>query len=246
MAKLTGREFQDRYGEWALVAGAAEGIGEGFSEALAKKGMNLVMVDINSSVLHALAERIMKTYHIMTIEMTMDLSGKDAWMTCMEALQDMDCRLLIYIPAYSRVKTFLSNSSDELDKYIDLNTRTPIHLVHSFISAMKEQKTAGIVLMSSLAGLIGTPYIAPYSATKAFNILLAESLRSEIRSKRFDLSVCCAGQSSTPAYWSSKPSSSVKWPPVMDPVQVADYTLKKLGKKTIIIPGGETGSLISF
>lgn len=231
------REFKECYGTWALVAGAAEGIGEAFTESLAGRGMNLVMVDLNTAVLNSLAERIKKTYNVMTREVTLDLSDQDAWQICMNEIRELDCRLLIYIPAYSRVQAFLSNSPDELDKYIDLNTRTPIHLAHSFLNHIEDNGSAGILLMSSLAGLIGPPFLAPYSATKAFNILLAESLRSEMKGSRFKISVCCAGQTSTPAYWTSNPAKIKQWPPVMSPAKVAGYALKNLGKRTVLIPG---------
>jgi short-subunit dehydrogenase len=226
----------DRYGEWALVAGAAEGIGEAFTMALAKKGMNLVMVDFNAEAMHILAARMKKSYPVKIIEIEQDLSEKEAWLNCMNAIRDMDCRLMIYTPAYSKIKGFLSNSPDELDKYIDLNARTPIHLVHAFISSVNDKKPAGIILMSSLAGLIGPPYSAPYAATKAFNIILGESLYSEFRQIGIDITVCCAGQTSTPTYLSSNPSAG-NWPGVMNPADVAEYALKNLGNKAICIPG---------
>ena len=237
MTVLTDDEFLNRYGKWALVAGAAEGIGEAFTEALAKKKLNLVMVDHKTVTMHTLAERIKKTYLVGIREISQDLSDKDAWMNCLKSIEDLDCRLLIYTPAYSKVKGFLSNSSDELDKYIDLNSRTPIHLVQSFIKSVKDKKPAGIILMSSLAGLIGPPYSAPYAATKVFNVLLAESLFSEFRGKGIDITVCCAGQTSTPTFWSSNPTLTGDWPGVMNPSEIAEYALKNLGRKPICIPG---------
>ena len=237
MNRKHSQEFKKRYGTWALVAGAAEGIGEAFTEALAKKGINLVMVDFNGKVLHILAERIQKDYNIKIKEIILDLSEKDAWETCMIQIRDLDCRLLVYIPAYSRVKKFLSNSHEELDKYVDLNARTPLHMVHSFITSLGNDKSGGILLMSSLAGLIGPPFLAPYAATKAFNVLLAESLYSELKCRKIDISACCAGQTSTPAYLSSNPATGRQWPPVMHPDQVAEYALKHLGKKALLIPG---------
>jgi uncharacterized protein len=237
MPELLNKGNLNRYGEWALVAGAAEGIGEAFTVALAKKGINLVMVDFNTEAMHVLAERVKKSYPVKIIEIGQDLSEKDAWLNCMKAIQNLDCRLMIYTPAYSKIKGFLSNSFDELDKYIDLNARTPIHLVHAFISSVKDRKPTGIVLMSSLAGLIGPPYSAPYAATKAFNLLLGESLCSEFHGKGIDITVCCAGQTSTPTYLSSNPSVTGNWPGVMNPADVAEYALKNLGKKAICIPG---------
>ena len=231
------QSFKECYGEWALVAGAAEGIGEAFSVELAKKGINLVMADHNTPVMNQLSEKLKITYGITTIEINLDLSVKDAWKRCMEEIRNIDCRLLVYIPAYSRIKRFSHNSEDELDRYIDLNARTPIHFVHSFINSLPDRKSAGVILMASLAGLIGPPFLAPYAATKAFNILLAESLHSEMKDKNIRVSACCAGETSTPAYWSSNPAKDRKWPPVMNPEQVAEYALLNLGRKAVIIPG---------
>ena len=39
-------QFKEKYGPWAIIAGAAEGLGEAWSRALAQRGMNLIMVDI--------------------------------------------------------------------------------------------------------------------------------------------------------------------------------------------------------
>ena len=83
MNKISGQEFKASYGGWALVAGAAEGIGEAFSTALAKRGMNLVMVDLNAKVLNDLAGKLKETHGIMTKEIVLDLSEKDAWQKCM-------------------------------------------------------------------------------------------------------------------------------------------------------------------
>ena len=57
-------DFLRRYGEWALVAGAADGIGAAFSETLAGRGMNLVMSDNNVDLLNEFSSRIEKTYKI--------------------------------------------------------------------------------------------------------------------------------------------------------------------------------------
>jgi uncharacterized protein len=239
MPELSNNEFLEQYGKWALLAGAAEGIGAAFSEVLAKKGMNLAMVDINPDKLAELSSRLEGKYGIKTRQLVNDISNLDAAGMCMDIIKDIECKLLIYVPAYSPVKRFLDNSPEELDKYINLNSRTPLHLVHLFTAQLKNLGGGGILLMSSLAGLIGPPYSAPYAATKAFNIVLAESLSSEFRQNGIDITVCCAGQTSTPTYWSSKPSLTGNWPGVMKPLLVAEYALKKIGRKTICIPGWE-------
>ena len=237
MPLLSNKGFLARYGEWALVAGAAEGIGEAFSMVLAEKGFNIIMVDCNAESLHHLAEKITGRFRVATLEVILDLSVNDAWIHCMKAIENRECRLMVYIPAYSKIKPFLTNSTEELDNYLDLNCRTPFHLVHSFSKSIPENKPGGIILMSSLAGLIGPPYSAAYAATKAFNIVLTESLFSEFRKTGKDITVCCAGQTSTPTYWASKPHLKGNWPGVMKPEDIAESALRNLGRKAISIPG---------
>jgi len=229
--------FSDRYGIWALVAGAAEGIGASFCDALAFRKMNLVMVDIKEQSLRETAERIENFYHVKTLLLVQDLSEEDAWVKCMNLIEALDCRLLIYVPAYSPVKSFQNNSPAELEKYLKLNSVTPLKLVHAFAERIKTSGSGGIVLMSSLAGLIGPKFVAPYAATKAFTIVLAESLFYELRPQGIAIIACCAGPTSTPTYWSSLSYDKKIAREVMEPAKVAACALKNLGRKAICIPG---------
>lgn len=229
--------FPKHYGEWALVAGAAEGIGAAFCEALAQRSMNLAMVDIREAALKGTAARLEGTYAVRTKCLVRDLSDEEAWSACMNFIEGSDCRLMVYVPAYSPVKPFLSNTPDEISHYLRLNSLTPLQLVRAFATRIRGNETGGIILMSSLAGLIGPKFVAPYAATKAFNIVLAESLFHEMKSAGIAITACCAGPTSTPTYWSSLPDSRSAAANVMEPVGVAACALKNLGKKAICIPG---------
>lgn len=231
-------DFLKRYGQWGLVAGAAEGIGAAYCEEMARWGMNVILVDVKEKEMESLAEKLCSTYSIMTRVIIEDLSAADAAEKCMEAMEGLDCRLLVYNAAYSRVKPFLSSSRGELDLYINVNTRTPVHLVHLFAQKLKSTgKPGGILLMSSLAGLWGTQLVAAYSGTKAFNLLLAEALSHELSPYGISISACCAGATATPGYLGTNPSKGIFGPSVMKPRQVASMALKNLGRKTVIIPG---------
>jgi hypothetical protein len=91
--------------------------------------------------------------------------------------------------------------------------------------------------MASLAGMWGTKFLAPYGATKAFNILLAEALHHELKPQNFDVMACVAGATSTPAYLGTNPRYGRIRPSVMTPRKVADGALEALGKKALYIPG---------
>ena len=91
-----------------------------------------------------------------------------------------------------------------------------------------------LVLVSSLAGLQGAPRVGAYSASKAFNIILAEALWGELSEQGIDVSVCCAGAMPTPGYLAS---TDWKSPGMLSPEEAARQTLDALGKGPRFVPG---------
>ena len=237
MAEKKGDANREQFGDWAIIAGAAGGIGAAFSELLAQRGCNLVMVDQNQQLLSSVAKQLRSQYGIKTLEKDIDLQSVDAWREILALLNGIDCRLMVYVPAYGPVKPFHQNSTEELDRYVDLNARTPLKLVHAFSQLVPKGRTAGIILMSSLAGVVGAIHEAPYSATKSFSIQLSEALFHELKAKGISILTSCAGMTDTPTFWSAKPVIQGNWPGVMSPYDVAEHALKNLGKKPVCIPG---------
>jgi short-subunit dehydrogenase len=231
------KDFTKKYGTWALIAGAAEGIGEAFSRELASKKINLLMVDVQQEKMQTLALQLEKEFSIQTHCITLDFSQTNAAEKILQTSQTLDCRLLVYVAAFSRVKPFLQVTDQELDAFIDINCRTQLHLVHGFASQLKTKEGGGIILLSSLAGLIGMQLVATYAATKAFAWNLAEALHHELKPNNIDVMACIAGATATPTYLATQPTYGFIKPKVQQPVEVAKAALQKLGKRTRFIPG---------
>jgi short-subunit dehydrogenase len=230
--------FKETYGTWALVAGAAEGLGEAFSTVLAEQGMNLVMADNSPASLEKLGVELENKHGIRTLRLALDLSSENAWEQCISAMANLDCRLLVYTAAYSHVTPFVNHAPDVLDRFINVNARTVLHLVHGFVDRFTAQRvTGGILLMASLAGMVSPPLLAPYAATKAFNIKLAESLYHELKPRGILISACISGVITTPRFWESKPVFGTFKPRMMSARSVAEFSLRNLGKKPGIMPG---------
>lgn len=230
--------FKERYGEWALIAGAAEGIGAAFTTLLAVRGMHVVMADNNLNAMQLLADKIRTEFRVEVRQIPVDMAGQQASDILLESTSDLDCRLMVYVAAYSKVKPFLSGDKEELEKYLFVNNRTPMLLIHGFASRLKRNgKSGGILLISSLAGLLGPPMVAPYAATKGFLIRLAESLSGEFKPLNIDISVCCAGLTSTPTYTENTPERTRSKTNPMNSNNVAAYALNQLGNKVACIPG---------
>ena len=92
--------------------------------------------------------------------------------------------------------------------------------------------------MSSLSGFQGTPYVAAYAASKAFNLVLAEGLWFELHSAGIDVLVCCPGPTGTPGFDDSLHGENPPvFPPLLSPQRVAEHSLRRLGKRSVVIPG---------
>ena len=171
--------FKKNYGTWALIVGSAEGLGEAYSKALAKRNINLIMVDNKKEALKSLAIQVEKDFSIETIQLYLDLSEPETVNKIILEIEKLDCRLLIYNAAYSLIKPFVNHSEQELDNFIEINLKTQLKLVHKFSKLLIDKNNSGgILLMSSLAGLIGMQLVATYAATKAFTWNLAEGLHT--------------------------------------------------------------------
>ena len=124
--------FVERYGPWAVVAGASEGIGASFSKKLAAKGMNLVLVARRAGPLEELASELRREHRIDVKVQPLDLGSPDAVAAMSEATEGLDVGLMIYNAAYSPIGAFLDIDVDEHLKAADVNVYGPLRLSHYF------------------------------------------------------------------------------------------------------------------
>ena len=144
--------------------------------------------------------------------------------------------LVVYNAAASSIGPFLETPLEQHQRILDVNCRGPLVLAHVFGTLMVERGRGGIVLMTSLAATQGSPYIASYAASKAFDLVLAESLMDgRLADRGVDVLAWRAGATRTPGYEQSKPDFSG---PVMEPAPVAEAALRALGRGPSTVAGG--------
>jgi short-subunit dehydrogenase len=232
------KSFVESYGPWALVAGASEGLGAEFAQQLAACGLNLVLVARRAGLLKSLGQSLSARYAITVREITLDLAEPQAAERIVQATQDIEIGLLVYNAAYSAIGSFFLQSLDDHLLELDTNCRTPLALVHTLGQRMLARGRGGILLMSSLSAQQGSPYIANYAATKAYNRILAEGLWDELRRQGVNVLVCCAGAISTPNYDASAPSQTSRLSgTATTPQTVVASALAGLGKGPEVVPG---------
>src|SRR5262249_34685788 len=153
-----------------------------------------------SAELTAQAADLQKRYGILTRTGTLDLGRADLLDAVRTVVEDREVGLLVYNAALTLIGPFLSQPLPDLLRIIDVNCPGPVILAHELGPKMAARARGGIILMSSLTGSQGSPYLATYGATKAFNLVLAEALWDELRQMGIDVLSCRAGSIRTPGY----------------------------------------------
>jgi uncharacterized protein len=231
-------DFPLRYGPWALVAGASEGLGAEFATQLARNKLNLVLVARRKAQLEVLASKLAQEYAIEVRTIELDLAQDDADSIIAEHTDDLDIGLLVYNAAVSLVGPFFAQTLQGHLNEVTVNCRAPLSLVYLFGQRMLERKRGGIILMSSLSSAQGSALVANYAATKAYNRILAEGLWEELRTQGVDVLACSAGPISTPNYIASLPVTTKRNAGMeLTPYKVAYEALAGLGRGPFVIPG---------
>lgn len=231
---MNAARFQEKYGPYALVAGGSVGLGAAFAEAIARRGVNLVLIARQEDRLKATASRLMEDYGVDVRAVAADMADVDNVKKRIGAL-DVSIGLLVYDAAFAPIGLFADTSADDLARVVAVNVRAPLLLAKLLSAPMIERHRGGVVLMSSLAGAQGSPKLATYAATKSFNAILAEGLWKEFEPHGIDVLACVAGAILTPGY--SQAAQAKPAPGTLEASVVAERTLNALGHGPIVIPG---------
>lgn len=221
----------------ALILGASEGIGAAFALQLAAAGRNLILVARREEPLRQIQQKITRLHPSISVEIqVLDLGSSDLADALQGICDRFEVDLVIYNAARSLTGRFLEQSLDDKLNVVDVNVRGPLLAADIFGRRMAERGQGGIILVSSLAGMLGAGYVAVYGASKAFDTVLAEGLWVELRDAGVDILACIAGATRTPGYVRTTPRDAAL-AQVMEPEEVARIALKQLGKRAFVITG---------
>jgi uncharacterized protein len=192
--------FAAKYGPWALVAGASDGLGAAFAAGLADRGLNVVLLARRQAVLDRVAAEINLRAPVETRTLAVDLAEPGAASAIAAATSDLEIGFLVYCAgADPNFKPFLATPIGAAEAMVQRNCMVPMQLCHHFAPAMVGRGSGGIVIFGSGAGLAGGPNIVAYGASKAFDMVFAEALWAELHDKGVDVLGIILGKTNTPA-----------------------------------------------
>lgn len=182
----------------AVVTGAASGIGRATATLLAREGMRVVVADIDTSGLGAIADELTAAGHDVVAVPT-DVSSQKA----IEALRDaaLDTYGAVHV-VHNNAGVVASGLAEEisLDLWnwvLDVDLWSVIHGARTFAPLLKAQGEGHIVNTASTAGLQANAGIGPYNVAKFGVVALSETLRLEFAGTGVGVSVLCPGPVNT-------------------------------------------------
>lgn len=172
------------YETYALVTGAASGMGRIYSLRLAEKGYNVILVDINAKGLEETENLIRSSVQEAKIlPLVQDLSALDAADQIFARTEAAGCQVEVLVNnAGIMYCQGIAETSERMLKLIMMvHMNTPLMLCRKYVGAMKERGCGYILNISSLAAWMNWPGIGMYGSTKRFVRDYSRELRIECR-----------------------------------------------------------------
>jgi NAD(P)-dependent dehydrogenase (short-subunit alcohol dehydrogenase family) len=184
----------------AIVTGGASGIGRALGAALVRRGDEVVLADVDGAAAGEVAEQLTAVGPGKASAATVDV--REAAAVAELVTDTVDGRGQVDL-MFNNAGVGIGGPVEELalahwDRAIDVNLRGVVHGVHAAYPVMLRQGYGHIVNTASLAGLLPTPWSAPYGTTKWAVVGLSLSLREEGAARGVRVSVVCPGGVDTP------------------------------------------------
>jgi NAD(P)-dependent dehydrogenase (short-subunit alcohol dehydrogenase family) len=184
-----------------LITGAASGIGRATALAVARRGAELHLTDLDAAGLTETVRLIEAEGGAVLSAEPIDLTAHDRVVALAAGIHAThgSVDVVMNVAGVSTWGTIDQLTHGDWEQMIDVDLRGPISLLEAFVPPMIEAGRGGhVVNVSSAAGLLGLPWHAAYSAAKFGLRGVSEVLRFDLRRHRIGVSLVCPGGVATP------------------------------------------------
>jgi len=186
-------------GRWALVTGAASGIGRETALECARRGASLALCDLDEPGLEETAASA-RTLGREVLTRRVDVASAEEMAAFADAVHERTpgVDLLVNNAGVAIGGGMLVTSLEDWAWIRGVNLDGVVHGVHYFAPRMVERGAGHVVIVSSMAGYAAAEGLAAYNTTKFAVLGLAEALADELRPRGVGVTAICPGLIDTP------------------------------------------------
>jgi short-subunit dehydrogenase len=184
----------------ALITGASSGFGREFAKIFAKNGYNLILVARDEDKLQSFSQELSNKYPSVQADyFSVDLAQQGSADELYEKVkqQNLPVDILVNNAGVGQHGLFVDNETQKELDILHLNVISLMLLTKMYLREMILRKEGKILQVASIAGLMPTPKLAVYAASKAFVLSFTEALQNEIKDTGVTMTVLCPGASDT-------------------------------------------------
>jgi len=123
--------FAERYGPWAVIAGASEGTGSSFADQVAARGINCILIARRRDPLEELAEELRARHRVECFSASIDLAAREALSHIVAGTGGREVGLFINnVGSDTNDSKFLDSEIDNWERLVDRNVMNPMRMSH--------------------------------------------------------------------------------------------------------------------
>jgi len=188
---------KQRFGPWAVVTGSSSGIGKAIARHLGASGINVVLVARREAELERVGAELSRDFSVDYRVVKADLSAPNFFDDVERATRELDVGLVVGNAGFASPGEFLTLEREELLRAVRLKVDANLTLIHHFGRRLVARRRGGILLVSSIGGLAGVPYVAHTAGVEAYVLNLGEGLHVELEPRGVHVTVLMPGPTLT-------------------------------------------------
>jgi uncharacterized protein len=182
-----------------VITGASSGIGAELARGLARRGFPLLLVARRRDRLDELANEVGKENSVAVEVLPLDLSDGKARGKLANRLRSEPIAGLCNSAGFGTSGLFHALPVERESEQVTLNALTLMELTHAALPGMVERGAGAVMNIASIAGFQPIPYMAVYSASKAFVQTFSEAVHEELHGTGVSVTSLCPGP--VPTEW---------------------------------------------